>query len=506
MNVSKNHDSSGCVVWMSGLSGSGKTTLANALIKELEKRSIRAEHLDGDALRAQNRDGDYSREGRLSHLKRAADLAAESERAGKIVVASLITPFEEARKYVREKCSNLIEVYVSTSLDVCEKRDPKGLYAQARAGKIKEMTGIDSAFDIPAKSDLTIDTAVVSIDEGVSLLLSAIQKEASQPICRICGDDRSIAIQSTAEDTIYDEMLTRSSSESEWRFCKGCGLLYRFPQRSGTALGKLYKESIYNNSEHPDVKSHESFDQERYQFEWTKESVEKNSSGAQVHWNRIRSAFPELEKKSGSQRFIDIGCGQGGALVYFSRMGWKVDGVEPDPRYCRFIGQSFGISVRNALFEEESFSPDDRYDLFFSKESWHFLFDPFAAMKKIHGLLKPGGVLYIAVHTVEMNGNPSGSAGRTHFMSFHANYAWDSHTLKAALAKAGFGRFQVWNSGYGTMAIAAQRLEAEGAKSVDGSAFKRSWLIPFLRVRYFGIYRSFWRLLRGLKDRISAPS
>lgn len=496
--------SSGCVVWMSGLSGAGKTTLANALIKELERRSMNAEHLDGDALRAQNRDGDFSRTGRLNHLKRAADLAADGERAGKIVIASLITPFEEARSYVRQVCKNLIEVYVSTSLAICEKRDPKGLYAQARAGKIREMTGIDSTFDVPSKSDLTIDTAVISIEEGVALLLAAIQKKMTEPVCRICGDHRSISIASTAEDSIYDEMLMRSSNKSEWRFCKGCGFLYRFPQRSGMELGALYKESIYNNPEHPLVKSHQSFDQKRYHFEWKMDSVEKNSVGMQTHWDRIRSAFPEIEKDSQSKRFIDVGCGQGGALVYFSRLGWKIDGVEPDPRYCRFIEQSFGFQVRNEVFEEASFSPDDRYDLVFSKEAWHFLADPFAAIQKIYSLLRPSGVLYIAVHTVEMNGNPSGPAGRTHFMSFHANHAWDSHTLKAALAKAGFGRFRVWNSGYGTMAIVAQKLETGASEAKESSELKRCWWIPFLRVRYFGVYRAFWRILRGLKDRISA--
>ena len=152
----------GRVVWFTGLSGSGKSTLANALEVELHARGLRTYILDGDNVRqGLNRDLGFTDADRVENIRRIAEVARLMLDAGLIVMTSFISPFEREREMAREVVGeeHFIEVYVDTPLDVCEQRDVKGLYRQARAGKIPNMTGINSPYEPPEHPDFVADGA-----------------------------------------------------------------------------------------------------------------------------------------------------------------------------------------------------------------------------------------------------------------------------------------------------------------------------------------------------------
>ena len=156
----------GQVIWFTGLSGSGKSTLANALEVELHGRGMRTYLLDGDNVRqGLNKDLGFTEADRVENIRRIAEVAKLMMDAGMIVITSFISPFRREREMAR----NLIgadaftEVYISTPLEICESRDPKGLYRQARAGKIPNMTGVNSPYEPPEKPDLEIDTSKASV-------------------------------------------------------------------------------------------------------------------------------------------------------------------------------------------------------------------------------------------------------------------------------------------------------------------------------------------------------
>jgi len=158
-------------VWLTGLSGSGKSAIAI----ELEKRLIEAGHacfvLDGDNLRqGLNRDLGFSPSDRKENIRRIAEVAKLFNDAGLFVITAFISPYREDRGAAREVIGTdrFIEVYLSASVEVCEQRDPKGLYAKARAGKIAEFTGISAPYEPPVAPELTIDTGVSSIDQSVA--------------------------------------------------------------------------------------------------------------------------------------------------------------------------------------------------------------------------------------------------------------------------------------------------------------------------------------------------
>lgn len=162
------------VIWFTGLSGAGKTTLAQELVQKLKARGLPVEHLDGDLIRQIFPQTGFSREQRNEHVKRVGFLASSLERNHVFVVASLISPYRESRDFVRNLCRNFVEVHVSTPIAVCEKRDPKGLYKQAREGKIKNFTGIDDVYEVPTRAELVIDTSELGLDESVAQLLKKI--------------------------------------------------------------------------------------------------------------------------------------------------------------------------------------------------------------------------------------------------------------------------------------------------------------------------------------------
>ncbi len=163
------------VIWFTGLSGAGKTTLARRLFGDLQANGYSVEFLDGDVIRNFFQDRGFSKEERLRHLKSMSFIAAKLESKGAFVVASFITPYEETRRDNRETFANYAEVYVKTSLAVCESRDTKGLYKKARSGEIQNFTGISDPFEEPAHPDLVIDTVDESETETYVRLVSALK-------------------------------------------------------------------------------------------------------------------------------------------------------------------------------------------------------------------------------------------------------------------------------------------------------------------------------------------
>lgn len=159
------------VIWLSGLSGAGKSSIARALQERLKNQGMPSTILDGDDLRSGlNADLTFSIEDRIEGARRAAELAKTIIEGGSIAIVALISPFEVQRENAKNIVgeSRYIEIYVSTPLEVCEARDPKGLYKKAREGSIQDMTGIDSPFEVPKHPHLVVDTSQESIEEAVN--------------------------------------------------------------------------------------------------------------------------------------------------------------------------------------------------------------------------------------------------------------------------------------------------------------------------------------------------
>lgn len=162
----------GATVWLTGLSGSGKSTIAAALEEDLIRRGRAAYRLDGDNLRhGLNGDLGFTAEGRSENIRRVGEVARLFADAGLVAIVPVISPYrvdrDRARQIHEEAELGFIEVFVDTPLEVCEQRDPKGLYARARAGELKGMTGIDDPYEPPIDPELVIDTTQVSVDEAV---------------------------------------------------------------------------------------------------------------------------------------------------------------------------------------------------------------------------------------------------------------------------------------------------------------------------------------------------
>ena len=157
-----------CLLWFTGLSGSGKSTVANALDAMLFARGCHTYLLDGDNVRhGLNGDLGFDDESRIENIRRISEVAKLFVDAGLIVSTAFISPFASDRKMAADKLKEgeSIEVFIDTPIDVCEQRDPKGLYKMARAGEIKDFTGIDSGYDIPQMPAIHVKTADKSIEE-----------------------------------------------------------------------------------------------------------------------------------------------------------------------------------------------------------------------------------------------------------------------------------------------------------------------------------------------------
>ena len=162
------------MLWFTGLSGSGKSTIANVVVKRLRKLGIDVEHLDGDTMRSIFPNTGFTREARQEHIKRVGFLAAMLEEHGVVVVATFVSPYRAGRALVRKLCRNFIEIYVSTPLEECERRDVKGLYRKARRKEIKNFTGISDPYEPPRKPELAIDTTGMTVGESVDLVMKHI--------------------------------------------------------------------------------------------------------------------------------------------------------------------------------------------------------------------------------------------------------------------------------------------------------------------------------------------
>lgn len=166
----------GCTIWFTGLSGSGKSTIAYTLEHALVQRGRLAYVLDGDNIRhGLNKNLGFSAEDREENIRRIGEVAKLFADAGLITMTSFISPYRKDRDNVRllHEQGNLpfIEVYVCTPIETCEQRDPKGLYKKARAGQIKNFTGIDDPYEPPLKPELTLDASRLSPQDAAAMLL-----------------------------------------------------------------------------------------------------------------------------------------------------------------------------------------------------------------------------------------------------------------------------------------------------------------------------------------------
>ena len=159
-----------CVLWFTGLSGSGKSTVANALEQTLYLRGQHSYLLDGDNVRhGLSKDLDFSDAGRVENIRRIGEVAKLFLDAGLLVVTAFISPFRSDRQMVRNLVGDkdFVEIYVSTPLEVCEQRDPKGLYVRARSGAIRNFTGVTSPYEAPERAEIVLDTSRLTVPESV---------------------------------------------------------------------------------------------------------------------------------------------------------------------------------------------------------------------------------------------------------------------------------------------------------------------------------------------------
>ena len=172
----------GILVWFTGLSGSGKSTVALGVERELHAKGILCRILDGDNIREGiNNNLGFSAEDRKENIRRIAEIGKLFVHTGVVTLACFVSPTREIRQMAREivGADDFLEVFVSTPIEECERRDVKGLYARARRGEVKDFTGISAPFEAPESPDLDIDTSVLSLEDSVNTVLSLIMEKAS---------------------------------------------------------------------------------------------------------------------------------------------------------------------------------------------------------------------------------------------------------------------------------------------------------------------------------------
>jgi adenylylsulfate kinase len=171
-----NNHQRGVTIWFTGLSGAGKTTISTALQQELLACGYKVESLDGDVVRQNLTKGlGFSKADRDENIRRIGFVAHLLSRNGVIVLVSAISPYRSVREEVRARIGDFIEVFVNAPIDVCEKRDVKGLYAKARAGQIKGFTGIDDPYEPPTRPEVECRTDRESVRESVAKVLRALE-------------------------------------------------------------------------------------------------------------------------------------------------------------------------------------------------------------------------------------------------------------------------------------------------------------------------------------------
>jgi len=173
-----NEDRKGIVFWFTGLSGSGKSTVADEVYKKLIKSKVDCERLDGDTIRDNlNEQLGFTKEGRDRNIEIAGFVSKMLVDHGVVVLSSFISPYHQHRESLQKKIDNFVEVFVNAPLDICERRDVKGLYKKARSGEIKNFTGIDDPYEKPEDPDIILNTADESIEESVEKIISFLKSK-----------------------------------------------------------------------------------------------------------------------------------------------------------------------------------------------------------------------------------------------------------------------------------------------------------------------------------------
>ncbi len=170
----------GCVLWFTGLSGSGKSTIANELEYLLNKKGYHTYLLDGDNIReGLNKDLGFSKEDREENIRRIAQVAKLFVDAGIITITAFISPFEKSRNLAKEiiKKENFVEIFIDTPIEICIKRDPKGLYKKALSKKIKNFTGIDSPYEKPLNPNIKITTHKEDINQSINKIINYLKEK-----------------------------------------------------------------------------------------------------------------------------------------------------------------------------------------------------------------------------------------------------------------------------------------------------------------------------------------
>ncbi|MFT5846829.1 MAG: adenylylsulfate kinase [Psychroserpens sp.] len=165
------------LIWFTGLSGSGKSTIANLVEETLFKAGIKTYSLDGDNIRKGiNNDLSFAPTDRTENIRRIAEISNLMVDAGLVVFAAFVSPYKKDRENIRTivKDVNFVEVYINTSIEECERRDVKGLYKKARAGEIKNMTGVSAPYEAPERPDIEIKTEDESIEDSVKRIVDFI--------------------------------------------------------------------------------------------------------------------------------------------------------------------------------------------------------------------------------------------------------------------------------------------------------------------------------------------
>ena len=173
----------GCVVWLTGLSGSGKSTVARALERRLTARGLACYVLDGDNIRhGLNRDLGFSPADRHENIRRVGEVAALLADAGLITITAFISPYRAGRRRAREACGDsFVEVFLDASLAVCRQRDPKGLYAKARSGKVRAFTGVSAPYEPPRRPEIVLDSGALDAQDCTEAILAYLKATGMVP-------------------------------------------------------------------------------------------------------------------------------------------------------------------------------------------------------------------------------------------------------------------------------------------------------------------------------------
>ena len=168
----------GFTLWFTGLSGAGKTTISNSVEQEFKRLGLKVEHLDGDIVRRYlSRDLGFTKEDRAKNIERVTFVASLLTKYGVATLVSFISPYCEKRREAREMIGQFIEVYVKCPLDVCEKRDVKGLYKKARTGEIEYFTGVTDPYEEPENAEIVVETDTMNVTQCTEAILKYLEGE-----------------------------------------------------------------------------------------------------------------------------------------------------------------------------------------------------------------------------------------------------------------------------------------------------------------------------------------